>query len=223
MAFAQLYSTRWQQPAGSGGRGGPPYLVEADRYGQRVISSNLPLLREGKGEVEVMLAEAREQAIVGDPWVTVCIDPAAPVAAVELLVKGLREAGYEFVDLRCMDNWTKGEELHIHTVSAPRAAGELIPEGWHGAVMGPRRGERVEFERPGRDGRSEAALRPGALLLAYPEGKLPRPVFAFEGGAADASRRWVYGLARAVVFFGVAACGLLMLIYVMQVIVQRRA
>ncbi len=131
--------------------------------------------------------------------------------------------GYGFADLRSMRNWTEGESLHVHTVAAPRAAGELIPEGWGGTLIDAEGGKERRFEGPDGDGREEAEVRPGALLVAYPMGLRPRPIFALRGGLQGATNRLVYGIAQIVVFLGVAACGVLLVIYLTQVVLQRRA
>jgi hypothetical protein len=227
---AKLCSTMWpRQEEDSGEPWMSPFLIREDRYGQCVIPNNLPALRQGRGEAEAMLAAARRETVVADAWVTASIDPNAPLSAVEVLVSGLREAGYGFADLRHMENWTKGRFLHVYSVAAPRPVRELVPDTWGatltGAASGEGRlpGEARRFESPGKDGRENAQVRPGALLLAYPIGLRPRPILALEGGPEAATSRLVYSIAHVVVFFGVAACGLLMLIYLAQVMLQRRA
>ncbi|UCC69505.1 MAG: hypothetical protein JSV79_06255, partial [Armatimonadota bacterium] len=200
-----------------------PFLVREDGGDRRFIPDNLPHLRRGRGEAEVMLAEAREYAEVPEAWVTASIDPSAPVSDLELLVRGLRQLGYDFIDLRSMRNWTQAESLHVHTVAVPRVVGELIPEGWGGTLIDPDRRKESRFERPGKDVREEVQVRPGALLLAYPIGMRPRPIFALEGGPEGVTNRLVYGIAQIVIFVGLAACAVLMVIYLGQVILQRRA
>lgn len=200
-----------------------PLLLRAKLGGYRVIPDNLTQLREGRGEVEAMLAEARDHAEVSDAWVTASISPSAPLSAVELVVRGLRQLGYEFADLRAMTNWTQSASLHVHTVAEAHAVGELIPEGWGGTLIAGEGGKESRFERPGRNRRGEVKMRPGALLLAYPAGQRPRPIFALEGGLEGVTHRFLYGIAQIVILAGVAACGVLVIIYVSQVIWRRRA
>lgn len=220
---ADLFSTMWQRrPARETQAAGPPFLIDEDRRGQRLIPDNLATLHEGRGQAEAVLAAVERHEAIPDPWVTASILPSAPVRPVELLVNGLREMGYEFADLRHMQNWTRGGSLHIYSVATRSTVRELIPEGWDATVTGSEPGEVVRFERVDRDGREEAEVHPGALLIAYAPGQRPRPMFAFEGRPQAAAHRVVYDIAHLVVFVGLAACGVLTLIYLVQVIAQRR-
>lgn len=223
-AMADLCSTVWQRRGRRGSDVQPsPFLIQADRHGQCVIPDSLRPLREGRGEVEAMVAEARLLSVIPDAWITASIAPEAPLPAVELLLSGLREVGYEFADLRRMQNWTRGSSLHIYSGSAPRPVAEMIPEGWGGMLIGPRPGESGRFERPGRDGRDEAKAASGSILLAYPMGLRPRLIFAFEGGPHAAANRFVHGMAYVVLVLGITACGVLLIIYLAQIVLQRRA
>jgi len=223
-AIADLCSTVWQRRRPAGPDVQPfPFLVEANRQGQRVIPDNLRTLREGRGEVETMVADARLLSVIPDAWVTASIAPEAPLPAVELLLSDLRDVGYEFADLRRMQNWTRGSSLHIYSTGAPRPVAEMIPEGWGGMLIGPQPGKSSRFERPGRDGRDKAKAVSGSILLAYPMGLRPRPIFAFEGGPHAAANRFVHGMAYVVLVLGIAACGLLLIIYLAQIVLQRRA
>ncbi len=219
---AALCSTLWQRREAEGARAAFPFLVRVDSFGHRIIPDNLPPLNEGHGEVEAMLADARRYAPLTDAWVTATIDPAASLSNVELLVRGLRQLGYEFANLRAMRNWTEGESLHIHSVDAPCLAGELIPERWAAMLIAPEHGGTHSFERPGSDDRDRAEVVPGALLITYPPGQRPRPILTLEGGMQSATNRLIYRIAHVVVLVGIAACGLLILIYATQVILQRR-
>jgi hypothetical protein len=216
-------STEWWREREDDSADVLPFLMREDGGDRRFIPDNLTHLRGGRGEVEVMLAEARDYAEVPEAWVTASIGPSAPLSALELLVRGLRQLGYDFTDLRSMRNWTQAESLHVRTVAVPRVAGELIPEGWGGTLVDPEGRKESRFERPGKDVREEVQVRPGALLLAYPIGLRPRPIFALEGGPQGVTNRVVYGIAQIIVFVGLAACAVLMVIYLGQVILQRRA
>jgi len=201
----------------------PPFLVAVSAHGQAVIPDNLMGLRQGRGEVEAIIEQARRQAAVPDPWVTASVAPEAPLHSVALLVHGLRGMEYRFADLSAMWNWTRGETVHVYSVGAATAAGELIPEEWDGTVLEPAAGARRRFERPGRDGREEAAVEPGAVLVAYPRGKRPRTVFALDSDPDELTSKLVYAIARVVIVFALAAGIVLLSVYLLQVTLARRA
>ena len=90
-------------------------------------------------------------------------------------------------------------------------------------MLGPGRRDLQRFESDGSDGREEAMLSAGALLVIYPAGQRPREIFAFEGGPEEVAQRAVAGIARGIVIFAVAACALFILVYIAQISVLRRA
>ena len=198
-----------------------PFVIAANQHGQRVMPGNLPLLAQGRGEVEAMLEAARRQTVVPDPWVTAGIAVGAPAAAVSLLVGGLQDSEFACYDLRFADNSIRGESLLVRTVSNQYKVGELLPKGWSATVLGPEAGASLDLGRPDKKRLSETMVRPGAILVGYPAGKRPEVVFSFEGDAEQVTQRAVQRLAQVIVMVALAAAGVLFCIYLLQ-LVQRR-
>ena len=224
--IARSYSTVWERRLPGVSANDPqmfPFLIERDRHGQRILPENLMVVGGEGTEVESALEQARNLSAVTDPWISASIAPDAPVESVKLLLGGLGEMGCQFADLRRMDNWTKAEEIEIRSSATPRSIEEVLPEGWDGTLMGPGRGELERFERADRDHRDHSFMRPGAILIAYPQGRRPEQVFALEGGPQDAAHRAVGGIAYFAVIFAVFMCLVLIVIYVVQVTLQRWA
>jgi len=224
--IARSYSTVWERRLPGVLAHDPqmfPFLIERDRHGQRILPENLTVVGRDGAEVESALEQTRNLSAVTDPWISAAIAPDARVEAVKLLVAGLGEMECEFGDLRRMDNWTKAENIEIHSSSAPRSVEEAIPEGWDATLMGPGRHELERFERAGRDRRDRSFIRPGAILIAYPHGLRPEQVFALEGGPQDAAHRAVGRIAYLAVIFSVIMCLVLIVIYLVQVSLQRWA
>ncbi len=223
--LARLCSTVLDRSAAGEEDGMPPampFLIGRDAWGQIVMPDNLPLLTEGRGEVEVILETARRQAAVADSWVTAGIDAGAPLEAVPLLINGLRNMGYEFANLRHMPNWTKHDSLKIQTVSSQQLLTDVLPDAWDATLIGPEPGARERFEGPDVERREETIVQPGAILVAYPRGARPKIVFSFEGDPQQVTQRAAYRIAHCVVLFAVGASVILLLIYVVQV-AQRRS
>ena len=224
--IARYYSTVWERRLpGALAREAQmfPFLIERDRHGQRILPENLMVVGRNGAEVESALEQARNLSAVTDPWISASLAPDAPVEAVKLLLGGLGEMGCEFADVRRMDNWAQAEDIEIHSSATPRSVEEVIPEGWDGTLMGPGRRELERFERAGRDRRDRSFLRPGAILIAYPHGLRPEQVFALEGGPQDAAHRAVGRITYLAVIFAVIMCLVLIVIYVVQVSLQRWA
>jgi len=220
-----LCSTLWRL-SGRGAHGAtaqePPFLVARSEYGQVVIPDNLMELREGRGEVEAIVEQARRQVVVAEPWATAVIAPEAPLHSAALLINGLRGMDYHFADLSSMSNWTRGKAVHIYSVGSATAAGEMIPRGWDGTLLGPGAGARRRFEGAGRDGREGASVEPGAVLVAYPRGERPRTIFALDSDPEELTSKLVYGIARVLVAFAAAAGIVLLSVYLLQVALARR-
>ena len=198
-----------------------PFVIAAEQHDQRVMPDNLPVLAEGRGEVEAMLEVARRLTVVPDPWVTAGIAVGAPAAAVSLLVDGLQDSEFTFHNLRFADNFSRGESLLIRTVSNQSKLAELLPKGWSATVLGPEPGASLDLGRPDKKRLTETIVRPGAILVGYPAGKRPKVVFSFEGDAEQVTQRAVQRLAQAIVMLALAAAGVLFCIYLLQ-LVQRR-
>ena len=198
-----------------------PFVIAAGQHGEWVMPGNLPVLAQGRGEVEAMLEVARRQAVVPDPWVTAGIAVGAPAAAVSLLVAGLQDSEFSFHNLRFADNSTRGESLLVRTVSGQYKLGELLPRGWGATVLGREPGGILDLGRPDKKRLSETIVRPGAILVGYPAGRRPKVVFSFEGDAEQVTQRAVQRLAQVIVMLAVAAVAVLFGIYLLQ-LVQRR-
>jgi hypothetical protein len=199
-----------------------PFFIDRDSFGQKVIPDNLAPLRGGSGEVETILEQARCQTVVPDPWLTVVLTPQAPLDAVKLLLSSIKGMSFEFADLRRSKECMKGQSIEIHCSDETVEIAKLIPDSWDATVLGPGRRDLKRFESAGVDGREQAQLPPGALLIAYARGARPREIFAFEGGPEELAQRAVAGIARTVVTLAVAACVLFILIYVVQISLLRR-
>ncbi len=197
-----------------------PFLIRSDNYGQRILPDNLPSLGK-EGKVERVLEQVHPQSLVPDPWVTVNISPEAPPEAVRMLLAELRGMEYRPVDIRRMTNWVKVENLGIYTQVAPRPLADLLPKGWDAFMLVPGQRGAQSFEKPGRDGRETAVLKPGAVLVTFPAGMRPKQVFAFEGGPEAASHRLVLWVARAALIIGLILVGVFGLAYVAQLLTRR--
>ena len=197
-----------------------PVLIERDRYGQRVLPADLGVLRKG-GKLERIVEQVRLRNLVPDPWVTAGLAPDAEVDLARMLVSDLRAMDYEFVDLRGSRNYTKAPRLQVHTVGESQSVAELLPKGWDGTLLRPGEVLPERFEERGRDGREKAQLKPGEILIAYPAGKRPRQVFAFERGAAVATQGVVMRIARWATVVGLLLVGLFTLVYVLQLALRR--
>jgi hypothetical protein len=223
--IAKVCSTAWERRLTSVLAPAPqtfPFLIARDGFGEQVIPDNLGLLRSS-GDIETILEQARCQTVVPDPWLTVAVSPDAPLDAVKVLLSGIKEMGFEFTDLRRRAEWMKGQSLEVLSVDRETPLAKLIPNGWDAMRLGPGRRDLTRFESDDADGREEATLSPGALLIAYPVGRRPREIFAFEGGPEEIAQKAVAGIARAIIIFAVAACLLFILVYIAQITVLRRA
>jgi len=206
------------RPDESGGYDDPtlPFLTQNGQYAPRVMPDNVPTLKAGQGEVEVILEAARRQATVSDPFITVALAPEAPPKAVALLVSGLRSMDYEFADLRHADNRTKGESLQIQTVGSQHFLTSLLPEGWDVTLVGAGADSHLHFDQSDNDRKEETVVHPGTILVSYPPGHEPRVVFSFEGDAQQVAQQIVQRIAHIIVIFALAISAVLLLIYVFQ-------
>ena len=223
--IAKVCSTAWERRLTSVLAPAPqtfPFLISRDGFGQQVIPDNLGVLRAGS-DIESILEQARCQTVVPDPWLTVAVSPDAPPDAVKVLLSGIKEMGFKFADLRRNMEWMKGQSIEVRSTDQETPITKLIPNGWDATVLGPGRRDLRRFESDGSDGREDAMLSPGALLIAYSVGQRPREIFAFESGPEELSQKMVAGLARVIVIFAVAACALFILVYIAQIFVLRRA
>jgi hypothetical protein len=224
--MAQSCSTVWERRLPGALAPGPqvfPFLVRRDSFGQRVIPDNLRALHGGSTDIEPILEQARCQTVLPDPWLTAPIAADAPLDAVKLLVAGLRAMSFEFADLRRERNWMKGSGIEIHSQDRPERVAELLPARWDATILGPGWHDLARYESPANDGRAQAMLRPGAILVTYPSGSRPKEVFAFEGESQELAQRAVSGIARGAVIFAVLICLVLIVIYLLQVSLQRRS
>jgi hypothetical protein len=223
---AEASSTVWAvlggEEEGRPEAGVPSVSVRSER-GMRILPDNIPRLRQAQGEVEAIVSAASRLTAVPDPWATAGIAPEVPVGAVALLLNGLRAAGYEFSDLRSTACSVRGESLHILSVGKPTPLAELVAPDWHATLIGPEAGKRRRFERPGQDRRGETLVTPGAVLIAYPSGGRPRPIFSMEGDLQEVSNRAIQTMTRAIVMFAAAASLALLFIYIIQAALHRRA
>jgi len=223
--IARACSTTWERRLTSVLAPAPqtfPFLIHQDGFGEQLIPDNLSPLRSGD-DIETILEQARCQTVVPDPWLTVAVAPEAPPDAVRLLLTNMKEMGFEFADLRRTTEWMKGQSLAFHSSGEQVPIAQFLENGWDATLLGPGRRDLKRFETEGADGREDAVLVPGALLITYPAGQRPREVFAFEGGPEEVAQRAVAGISRGVIIFAVAACVIFILIYIAQISALRRA
>jgi len=200
-----------------------PFLILSDRCDKRVLPANLPVLAEGRGEVETILEAARRAAAVPDPWVTVRIAAGTPARSVGLLFSGLRAMDYGFSDLRYARNLTADDTLHVETVEMKRLLADLVPEGWETEMIGPEAGAREVIHADDEARKEKTLVRPGAIVVSYPPDAAPKVVLSFEGDAREVTQRAVYRLAHLIVILGISAAALLLVLYVAQSLQRRGA
>jgi hypothetical protein len=199
-----------------------PFITQCGAGATRVISEDLSLSSYGSAHVDDLLEALRPPSVISDPWVSLSLPPDAAVEAVEVLVAGLREMDYEFVDLRRVTNRVKVGNLEVVSAATARTISDVLGQERHGLLLGPEAGMLERFQRPGRDQRSQVMLEPGAVLVAHPAGtRLGRP-FGWEGGGHRLAEEAVAAIARIAVVFAVCAAGLLAIIYLVQISLQRR-
>jgi hypothetical protein len=199
-----------------------PFLRMSHDGPRQVIPDNLSALSGEATTPEPVLEQVRLLNVVSDPWASIALDPEAPIQAVQPLLAALRDMDYRFADLRRMANHLKTDSLQVASAAAPAPLTDLTPEGWNATLVGPGPQEMKRFERPPRDGRREALLRPGAILIAYPPGVRAARSFALGGSPHESAQRLVATIARLAVFFAVCASVVLVIIYLVQVSLQRR-
>ena len=219
-----LVATVVSGPPAEGGAVGPgslPFTTRAGRNGPEVLPLTLRPLGAGPCEVERVLEQARAQSVVSDAWVTVPVAPGTPLESLKLLTAALQDMEFIFADLRRASRWVKTPELQVHTRRRRTPLADVVPSGWDATLLGPK-GQVSRFEPPGRDGRNSLALHPGMLLIAYPHGKRPHEILAFDSQKSALAQRVVQAVARAALIFAAVACAVFAVLYLVHVVLRWR-
>ena len=199
-----------------------PYPIARDGYGQRIVPGSTARLT-GRQRSRAALQVAKEAEIVRDPWVSFAITPDATAAEVRKLVSGLRKRGWEFANLRKMNNWVKSTPLQTYTRAQDTRLGEVIPAGWNATLFLPNGKRDRQFERAAKEGYGQDAKLPaGAIAVAYPPGVDLDEVFLPGGPGRHLTHAMAQGTMRAVTLFAIGACLLFLALYLVQVTLQRR-
>lgn len=223
--MAQNFSTAWERRLPGIQAPAPqlfPFLIQRDSNGQRLLPDSG--LRLGRKEGSAACLEAaRQLEAVRDPWVSFAISPEASEAEVKRLVSTLQQAGWEFADLRKMDNWVKSTPLQIFTRAQEARLGEVIPVGWNATLFLPGEGRDRRYEHAAARGQAQGAtVPPGAVVVTYPPG-VELDVMFLPGGRG---RQLTHALAQrvmlAVTRFAIGACVVFLALYLLQVTLQRR-
>ena len=104
-----------------------PFLVERDRFGGRLLPDNLGYVRADAPDLGAVLESAESIRVIRDGFASVQFHPFVPAPALRDLVRGLRDRGYEFFDLRP----TAGDIAQRFAAMAERAgeAREMVVAG----------------------------------------------------------------------------------------------
>jgi len=124
-----------------------PYVIQRDMYGETIYPENLGYVpleggeRQQTAAVEKLLGFARANLVVRDGFASAFFHPFVPVARLDQLVRGLKELGYAFLDLRDVPHIVKLDDRVIVCGAgkvAVKLDGEYLLEttlGERGAVV----------------------------------------------------------------------------------------
>ena len=124
-----------------------PYIIRRDVYGQTIYPENLGYVpleggeRQQTATVEKLLGFAQANLIVRDGFASAFFHPFVPVARLEQLVRGLKDLGYTFLDLRDAQHVVKLDDRAIVCGNGKVSVdldGEYLLEttvGEHGVVV----------------------------------------------------------------------------------------
>jgi len=223
--MAQNFSTVWERrlphPAAPVSQLFP-FLIFRDSNGQQIVPESRLTL--GKGDrAEALLKQARPFEAVCDPWVSFAITPEASPREVARLVSELRRAGWQFADLRRLDNWVKSTPLQIYTRARSVALRQVVPVGWNATLFLPDGSRDRRFEHAAKEGLSaNETVQPRAILVAYPPGVDIDATFIVGGPMRRFTHGLVVDITRTVTLFAIGACVLFLLLYMAQIAFQRR-
>ena len=146
-----------------------PFFVRRDAYGQQIIPENLGYVPLASPTVDHLLRAARANLVVRDGFASAFFHPFVEVALLRQLVRGVKELGYTYLDVKTFANVVRAQDKAVVTGKADvklSLAGHYLREyvfDDHGALVEERGGSRKlwgEIER-------KVDLKPGWLYAAH--------------------------------------------------------
>ena len=195
-----------------------PFPLRSDQYGQHLLPENTSRLTDS-ASVDAVRAQAKALAAIADPWLGLAVSSNASPGDLEGWWQELRGDGWQFADLRRMDNRVESTPLMLYTRERSTPLTSLVPAKWGASlvVLGKDKLQPVHLSKG-----SELTLTSGSVLVTYPPGVNLENAYNPRGPVARAAHSGLQSVTHVVTLFAIAACGLFLAIYLAQIIVQRR-